>query len=632
MGMPAPADTGPTTWTLDTGPLIGDEAVESPGASPPKPPSERAAPSIEEEAARPAADEAPAVKPPDEIVEEPPVLPHDEFIPEVKEPVPPKAPEPAPPAAKPEPTKREPELPPLVIDEPVMPEPAPPARPPVRVGATAPIGASGRSEIDELFEHNEYELRRRRPPDDGDSDPATAGRWLLAIAVTVVLAVLAGLLIFRGPDLFGGGGDAPSAAEVKSGIQQQFEDLDTMKTSFNIQRLGLYRIRNEDDSVQYTFSNGRYVGRFVYDRAEGYRQEFTLEAQVQDRNQQISQAEVLQKPDETRSVVGASESATVNVEKRPPLGPPDGQLRPQLGLLEDAVGSVVSLIAAADDLEVLGVEKLDDRDVYKVQFPVEATEQTRADRIEALLDTHFVPVSIKRSISREKAQVLGPETAVTDEVLDTAFADNERITTEVVELDNVIISDLVLPGDLVLDIPAGAKTQESDFAYARMSRTDAASKLDFKPLFPRELSSGMEEQQVAVYTGEPRAWGPNGAYPKPKTVLNATYFDGRTTIAVSERNVPSFNPTGSPLQGGGLPITVRAVNRAEKRFFYGTSPEVPPHVYGFLGGVFVVVSGYASEDALLDVIASLGEPAAEVPAQTATSPSPGASPTASPSL
>jgi hypothetical protein len=197
----------------------------------------------------------------------------------------------------------------------------------------------------------------------------------------------------------------------------------------------------------------------------------------------------------------------------------------------------------------------------------------------------------------------------------------------------VILDDIVLPGDFVLDTPEGTQTQESDFGFARVSRTDAADRLDFGPLFPRSLPTGFTEQQVAIYTGDPKGWGPNDAYPKPTSVFNATYFDGKTTIAVSERKVPTFNATSSPLQRGGLPISVKSVERDEKRFSYGSSPEVPPHVYGFLGEIFVVVSGYASEEELLDFMAQLGpatadEPAA-VPSPGATS-SPGATATPAP--
>ncbi len=655
MGLP-PQETGPTTWTLDTGPLLGDEAVESPGATPPKLPER-----LPDEAPTGAesADVVEAAKPREEkttpATSTPaPILPIDEK-PEPQAPaakleptVPPAVP---PPARKPdlpelpelpkieaEPPKRDiPATPPPIViedkpaavppppvSEPISIDLEPPVRkPPVRVGGAPSIEAGGRSrsEIEELLGQSEYEMRRKRPvsPDEVEKGRGGVGGWLIAIAISVALAVIAVLLVTRGSLLFGGGGDAPPASEIKSGISQQFTDLRSLKTSFDIQRLSLYRVPGQTNS--YTFSNGKYVGRLVYDRGEGYRQEFTLTATVEGQEKEISKAEIVQRGDETRSVVGSASPPTVNVEKRHPLAPPDGQQKPQMGLLEESVGSVVGLIRTAESIEVLGTEKRNDRDVYKIQFSVQATDLTRADRIEALLDSQsLVPVVIKRSISRENAQVLGPEQAVTDEVLNTAFGSNERITTEVVELDNVILDDIVLPGDFVLDTPEGTKTQESDFGFARVSRTDAADRLDFDPLFPRSLPSGFTEQQVAIYTGDPKGWGPNNAYPKPTSVFNATYFDGKTTIAVSERKVPTFNATSSVLQRAGLPITVKSVERDEKRFTYGSSPEVPPHVYGFLGEVFVVVSGYASEDELLDFIAQLGPATGQVPAV----PSPGA--------
>ncbi len=658
MGLP-PQETGPTTWTLDTGPLLGDEAVESPGATPPKLP-ERPPPSRSEAEAQGAKEVEPVevaetLKPSEQattpVASTPPVpiLPiektpepeaaADKLEPTVPPPPKPDRPElPELPKIEAEPPKTDmPSTPPPVVNEdkpaaappPQVPDSIsidlepPPRKPPVRVGGepSKDVGGRSRSEIEELLGQSEYEMRRKRPvsPDDAEKERSGVGGWLIAIAISVALAVIAVVLITRGPNLFGGGGDAPPASEIKSGIAQQFTDLRSLKTSFDIQRLSLYRVPGQENS--YAFSNGNYVGRIVYDRGEGYRQEFTLTATVQGQEREISKAEIVQRGDETRSVVGSASPPTVNVEKRHPLAPPDGQQKPQMGLLEESVGSVVGLIRTAETIEVLGTEKRNDRNVYKIQFAVQATDLTRADRIEALLDSQSkMPVVIKRSISRENAHVLGPEQAVTDEVLNTAFGSNDRITTEVVELDNVIIDDIVLPGDFVLDTPQGTQTQESDFGFARVSRTDAADRLDFDPLFPLSLPSGFSEQLVAIYTGEPKGWGPNNAYPKPTSVFNATYFDGKTTIAVSERKVPTFNATSSPLQRGGLPITVKSVERDEKRFSYGSSPEVSPHVYGFLGEVFVVVSGYASEDELLDFIAQLGPATGEAPAV----PSPGA--------
>jgi hypothetical protein len=81
--------------------------------------------------------------------------------------------------------------------------------------------------------------------------------------------------------------------------------------------------------------------------------------------------------------------------------------------------------------------------------------------------------------------------------------------------------------------------------------------------------------------------------------------------------------------GGGIPITAEAVERDDKQFTYGHSPEQPPHVYGFLGNVFVMASGYAPRSELLEIAAALTETPVEVPSLDA-SPSPGASPGASP--
>jgi hypothetical protein len=298
---------------------------------------------------------------------------------------------------------------------------------------------------------------------------------------------------------------------------------------------------------------------------------------------------------------------------------------------------VVELILESDDLEVVGRTSQDGRDLYHVTTSVTPDELTRADRMEVFLDSRtFFPAIIRRSISRVDAGVLGPGEVLTDDAISTAFGDRDRITTELVELDNVVIDDIILPGDFVLDVPSGATPQTRDSQFERVTRAQVAGRLPFKPLFPRSLPEGFKEQAIAVYAGEHRGWGPGARYPAPDGVMHASYFDGQRTIVVTERNIPSGPVTidGSPLQSGGLPITVRAVERAEKRFFFGVSPETPPHAYGFLGNVFVMVAGYAPSSELIDILASLAEAPAQVPAPADASPSPGATgspgPTSSP--
>jgi hypothetical protein len=86
-----------------------------------------------------------------------------------------------------------------------------------------------------------------------------------------------------------------------------------------------------------------------------------------------------------------------------------------------------------------------------------------------------------------------------------------------------------------------------------------------------------------------------------------------------------------------LVIYTIKITRDEKTFTYGTSPEVPPHAYGFLGNTFVMAVGYAPQAELVRILASLAELPATVPGSAEISPAPGvsatpgASPLASPS-
>lgn len=469
----------------------------------------------------------------------------------------------------------------------------------------------GPSEIDSLLEAD----RRRFEPlpypeqfggpasDDIDDDRMGAGPWLVAIAVTIALAVLAGVLITRGQGLFGGGGDLPSADEVRTRVTRAFGDMKSLKTSFDIQRLSLYRTGRGEGSLTYTFATGRWSGSIDYDRAEGHKQDFVLQV----RDDEISRADVVQTADETRSLIGAGDAANLVVENDPPLGPPDGALRPSMGLLEDALGVPADLIAAAENLEVLRITERDGRELFEVRLDVEANDLTRADRIEAALDgTSFMPVIVKRSISRENARVLGPSEALSDENLDTAFGSNERITTELVELSNLQYDEIVLPGDLTLEAPDGVEPQTRDSGFERITRAELGPRLDFDPLLPRSIPGEYEEQLYAIDTNEKRKWGPGNTLPGPESVFHAQYFDGSTTIVVTQRRQASrFELDGSPLQRAGLPITVGTVEFGGQTFSYGSSPEVVPHAYGFIGNVFVMASGYAPKEDLAAMLASL---------------------------
>lgn len=491
---------------------------------------------------------------------------------------------------------------------------------PTRVtSSTVPPRISHPDEVEALLDEDYRGEPMGYPARTGRDErpPVGPGPWLAAIAVTVALAILAAVLISRGGGIFGGGGDLPSSDEALSRMQRVFTDMKSLKTSFSVRRLSLYRVGGEQGSLAYSFANGLYSGRIVYDRTEGYRQEVSLD--VSDR--EVSRAKIVQTGGETKSIVDSANE--LFVEKQPPLGPPDGKLRPALGILEESVGTVVDMITKADAVEVVGRTEQDGHELYQLRANVEANEMTRADQVEVFLDAQsFFPAIIRRTLARVDAGVLGPGNVLTDDAISTAFGDRGRVTTEFVQLENVVLDDIILPGDLVLDTPAGAQTKTSDSRFERVQRTQVASKLPFEPLFPRTLPEGFKEQAIAVYTGEKRPWGPGGRYPGPDGVMHASYFDGLRTIVVTERNIPSgpFTLDTSPLQGGGLPVTVRSFDRAEKRFFYGVSPETPPHAYGFLGNVFAMVVGYAPASDLIDVLASLGE----IPGQTSASPTPGA--------
>jgi len=519
-------------------------------------------------------------------------------------------------------------------DEPIELELPPPPRPldvERRPAAEEPptVVAAPRSEIDELLE----EERRRLEPipyteEELEGEGPRPGMWLVAIAVTVAIAVIALVLVTRGQKLLGsGGGDLPKPADVQSRVARVFTDMKSLKATFSIERLSLYRVGTQDKAAVFSFSNGRYAGNIIYDKAEGYRQEFRLTAG----GKELSRATIVQSSDQTQSVIGRGSGAAYVIEKNPPLGPPDGAFRPSLGLLEDSIGTVPSLIASASDLKVVGKTQKDTRDLYEVRFSVAPSELSRADQMDVFLDSQtYLPVIVKRSISRDNAQVLGPATALTSDVLDRAFGNNTRVTTEVTQLSNVVKDDIILPGDFALNPPSGLKPQQSDGNFEQITQAELSTKIDFKPLFPTGLPSDFQQELLAVDRAKPAGWGPGNSLPAPKNVFQESYFNGATTIVITEKQMSApFAISTSPLQGD-LPITVRTVNRGAQTFYYGVSPEVPPHAFGFIGNTFVMASGYAPEAELIKALATLQVQAVQVPAPIDLSPAPSTSPGASP--
>src|SRR5439155_9863478 len=174
--------------------------------------------------------------------------------------------------------------------------------------------------------------------------------------------------------------------------------------------------------------------------------------------------------------------------RNPPLGPPDGDFHSALGSLDRAVGAVAQMLLDAPRLEVLGLRRTSDRQVVDVRLNVVPTELTRADRIEVALDARtYFPVHVRREISRANGRVLAPESILGGTALQTAFGNRDRILTEDTVITDLVVGDVILPGDFVLDVPQGATTKNAGGSFQRVTRAELASKLHFAPLFPQSL-------------------------------------------------------------------------------------------------------------------------------------------------
>jgi hypothetical protein len=316
---------------------------------------------------------------------------------------------------------------------------------------------------------------------------------------------------------------------------------------------------------------------------------------------------------------------TAAVIRGPALGPPSEDLVPLLGVLESAVSVPAKLLAAADEVEVVEETTVGETRAYRVRFETAPDALTRADRFEMVLDAQtYFPLRVSRSISKADAQVLGPEELLTSDAIDTAFAERDRMEVERIDLTTLDLNGVVLPGEFRLEIPEGVEPDETTAGFEEVE-PEALGDLSWDVLTPSEVPEGFQRRQTVARTERLTGWGPRDRYPAPTGIVQILYFDERTTVVVDQRHLRRGPvPIGtSPISGTTMPLSERSLPGSD--FTYAVSPEVPPHVYGWVDDVFVMVSGYAPPDQLLAFAQSMQTP------EPSPTPSEDASPSPTPS-
>lgn len=449
--------------------------------------------------------------------------------------------------------------------------------------------------------------------------------WLIAIAGALALAVLAGLIVTRGsvvrerlrPSV-------PTVNEVRRRAVEAFEGMRTLKTSFRIRRLGLYR--QPGDRPVYAFTNATERGRVLYEAPATLREERTLD--VPGRTADRTTTLVRDATVDTITETGGRTDRTAVIGAA--FGPPDGPLIGRLGVLEQAVTAVLQLLAGAGDART-SQTTYNERPAIRVRFSVAPDELSRADRIDMLVDRRtWLPVRIERTIARAGASVLGPSEVLAEAAIDAQFAGRERLVTELTELDGTTVDETIEPGEFVL-APSTIAPEPSEGRWQRIERQQLVETLPFELLYPTAIPTGFREAGLAMFTGKPQTWGPRRSWAAPDGAMQAMFFDGKSTIVLSERRIARNRDriTGSPLQSGDLPVRTERVVRSGRALEFGMSAVVPPHVYGFVGDVYVVATGYVPVDDLVRLVASL-QPVSQPSPSEGVDASPSASPDRSP--
>jgi hypothetical protein len=465
--------------------------------------------------------------------------------------------------------------------------------------------------------------RRERRTVDRESRGALPRRgwWIAALVGTVALAAVAVFVVTSGGVLDRVRVGLPSAGTVRQKVLSALDGANSVQASWTSTRLGLYR-RPGEAKIVYAFTNATETGRVTFSDPASLREERTLSVPGQPDSHTAFVAQgtqlvtKLEEP-ERREAVVVSNAAP---------GPPEEPQRGRLGALEPTFGSVARLVATARDVRVEGRGTLRGRRGWRVVLRVPADELTRADRIDVLLDSKsFVPIRVERFISRRHAEILGPPELLSEAAIDAQFAGRDRIVSELATMDRLRIDGDVPSDAFLLPPPDGVTPENRDDKWETVDRSLIESKLPFKPLLPTGLPSGFREAGFAVSTARPLLWGPRRSFPAADGALQVVYTDGATTIVLSERRVSRGREriTGSPL-AGALPVSVRPAGAGGLEF--GISSEVPPHVFGFIGDLYVMASGFVPERDLEALLSSIEPEATAAPSSSSPSASPSASP------
>ncbi|HVL82268.1 MAG TPA: hypothetical protein VM840_11835, partial [Actinomycetota bacterium] len=448
------------------------------------------------------------------------------------------------------------------------------------------------------------------------------------IAAAIVIGLVALSLLTRGGRETPAASPLPAAAVVQRGVANVFGELEVLQAEYTIGRLSVYRLpqRDTEDRATFSFSLATIEGRLVYEEPGRLRDENAL--QIPDTGRTRTTV-VRTAEDGIRTLTVEPDDRRLDAVSGPAAGPPSGPFVPLLGTLDQAVAAPARLLVGARSVEVLGEGQIEDHRVYRVRFRVDPDPFTRADTIEMHLDAQtYFPLRVIRSIARQDAQVLGPEELLTQEAIDTAFGDRDRMTVERVDLTSVELNGVALPGEFRIEPPEDVDPETTDAGFEATTREAASEDLTWL-LTPTSIPGTFREQSTVAVTEDPPPWGPRERYPAPTGVVQTTYFDGMTTVVVDQRQVRRgpFEVADSPIPDTTMPLNERILPGGEGRELrYAVSPEVPPHVWGWVDDVFVVVSGYATLDELVAFAEAMEAPEPSPTPEGSPGPSPRGSP------
>jgi hypothetical protein len=265
-------------------------------------------------------------------------------------------------------------------------------------------------------------------------------------------------------------------------------------------------------------------------------------------------------------------------------GPPD--LGPPSWLIPEQLGAYVRAALASRDPGV--------------------REVTYEGRAAWRLDVHTVPNAVAPELSGDELQVtVDRRTGMPVLVIER----KQGKVLRTLRLEQLAVDTAPAAGAFRAQFPAGVEVMRSDDGFRRVSLSEAAHLVGYRPLVPDWVPAGYELAEVAV-ARESAPTGKEGGNPQSHGVVSLSYRRGLDQFLVTTR-LRGSGTWSDPLASGEgfidhperVDVATGALAGSDVELV--VSPRALPHIWALTHGLVVTVGGDLSRAELTRVAESL---------------------------